>query len=462
MKKMLIGLLAACMLTSSFAGCGSKPADTPTDKPAADASTATPADQPAESTPAEGTADVNEDGTVNNPEAVKVDENKLVFWSLFSGGDGKFMDQIITDYNATNPSKQVQSVMLVWADYYTKLMTAVAANKGPDIGVSHLSRLPELTEQGIIQPLDDPANAAGVDFTKFNDNMNASITFDGQKYAVPLDTHAEILYFNKDLLEQAKIPVEADGSVKIGSWDEFKAMLVKCKEVLPEGSALSLGQTGDDPWRVWWSCYFQMGGTPILSDDGTSVTMDKAIAQKAAEEVNSLYTEGLIQAGIQDHQKYFQGGSAAFEFGGTWAVGVYEGTDGFNYGGQTFPKFFDQDASYADCHVFTLPTNKDRTDDETKSALSFINYATSEGQTTWAGSGQIVANSDVQASEEFNKLPNRSLYKSAAETAVLPFASARYGAMKEAMIRSLDSLFAGQVDAAAAIETMVSELESNL
>ena len=31
--------------------------------------------------------DMNEDGTVNNPEAVEVAEGDLSFWSLFTGGD---------------------------------------------------------------------------------------------------------------------------------------------------------------------------------------------------------------------------------------------------------------------------------------------------------------------------------------------------------------------------------------
>lgn len=104
----------------------------------------TEAEAPADNEASADTADVNEDGTVNNPEAVQVDENKLVFWSLFSGGDGGFMNEIIADYNSKGPSKEVQSIMLVWADYYTKLQTAVAAGKGPDIGVSHVSKLPEL------------------------------------------------------------------------------------------------------------------------------------------------------------------------------------------------------------------------------------------------------------------------------------------------------------------------------
>ena len=53
------------------------------------------------------TSNVNEDGSVNDPSKVEVDENKLVMWSLFTGGDGEYMSKIIDDYNATSPSKQV-------------------------------------------------------------------------------------------------------------------------------------------------------------------------------------------------------------------------------------------------------------------------------------------------------------------------------------------------------------------
>ena len=102
-RRALAMVLTAAMAISTLAGCGE------TSSPPEDS---------------ESKSDVNEDGTVNNPEAVKVDKNKLVFWSLFSGGDGEFMDKIISDYNGTKPTKEVQSIMLVWGDYYTKLQTA--------------------------------------------------------------------------------------------------------------------------------------------------------------------------------------------------------------------------------------------------------------------------------------------------------------------------------------------------
>ncbi len=46
-----------------------------------------------------------------------------------------------------------------------------------------------------------------------------------------------------------------------------------------------------------------MGGTPLVNEDGTEVTMDKDIAVKAAEFVKSLYDDGYVAEGIDDHQE---------------------------------------------------------------------------------------------------------------------------------------------------------------
>ena len=47
---------------------------------------------------------------------------------------------------------------------------------------------------------------------------------------------------------------------------------------------------------------------------------------------------GYVATGIDDHQKLFQSGKAGFLFGGTWAVGVMESTDGLNFNVQSFPQ----------------------------------------------------------------------------------------------------------------------------
>lgn len=411
-----------------------------------------------------GAADVNEDGTVNNPEEVEVDENKLVFWSLFSGGDGEFMDQIIADYNAGGPTKEVQSIMLVWGDYYTKLQTAVAAKKGPDAGVSHVSKLPELVDQGVVEPITPYLEELGIDLsTLYGEGSIESVTFDGDVYAIPLDTHAEVLYYNTDILEKAGVALNEDGTLPVTNMDEFKAILDQCKAVMEDGqSVISLPNSGDDPYRAWWATYFQMGGTPLVNDEGTEVTLDKDIAVKAAEEVKSWYDNGYVLEGIADHQKLFQAGDAAFFMGGTWAVGVMEGTDGLNYGVQAWPQLFDNNSCWADAHTLILPVNPERTEEETLATVEFLVGASKDGGVTWAGSGQIPSCTTVVESEDFLGLPHRENYKAALETAVLPSKNPAFYAMKAAMIENLDTIWVGSADAATAIDGIYSELESNL
>lgn len=407
---------------------------------------------------------LNEDGTVNNPENVEVDGDKLVFWSLFAGGDGEFMDQMIADYNATNPKKQVQSVMLVWADYYTKLATAVATGKGPDIGVSHISKLPELVSKGIVQPIDDYAAESGTDWADYTAGANEGVTFDGQHYAMPLDTHAEIMYLNKDYLEQAGIELSADGQLPITSSDEFVGVLEQLKGSVGDGNtALALPQQGDDPYRVWWATYFQLGGTPIVSQDGSAITMDKATAVKAADFVKGLYADGYIQPGIVDHQKMFQEGKAALLFGGTWATGAFEKTEDLNFVPQLFPSLFGgSEAAWADSHTLVIPTKADRSDEDTQAAVDFIDYLASKGALTWAGSGQIPANSKVADDSAYLELPYRASYVHERDVAVLPSKNEHFYALKDAMIKNLDAIWNDQTDSQTVIDNMFDEMESNL
>lgn len=473
-RKWLAALLTLTMTAGLLSGCGgggSNAGSTAgTDAPAAEAdSQEESGGGNTEAADAEGeasgdTADVNEDGTVNNPEAVQVDENKLVFWSLFSGGDGGFMDEIIADYNSKGPSKEVQSIMLVWADYYTKLQTAVAAGKGPDIGVSHVSKLPELVDQGVVEPIDSYLEQMGFDMSSvYASNSIDSVTFDGQIYAIPLDTHAEILYYNTDILERAGVALNADGQLDINSWDEFKAIMDQCKAVLEDGeTTLSMTNAGDDPYRIWWATYFQMGGTPLVNDDGTEVTLDMDIAKKAAETVKSLFEDGYIIEGIDDHQQLFQSGKAAFATCGTWATGAFEKTENLNFGAQAWLKLFDNDSCWADSHTMILPVNPDRTEEETLAAVEFLVGASGDGGTIWAGSGQIPSNMSVLESDEYLGMPYRSSYKSALQTAVLPSKNPHFYAMKDGIIENLNTYWTNVADVDTAIQGLYDELESNL
>ena len=380
-RKVLVTFLTACVAIGMLSGCGNSGSSSKSSGAAG-------------SSAAKEKTDVNEDGTVNNPESVKVDKNKLVFWSLFSGGDGEFMDKVIEDYNSGSPTKEVQSIMLVWDDYYTKLQTAVAAGKGPDIGVSHASKLPELVDQGVVEPIDGYLDDLGIDLsTMYSENSLKSVTFDGQIYAVPLDTHAEILYYNTDILSKAGVELNAEGKLDINSWEDFKS---------------------------------------------------------------------YVAEGIEDHQKFFQSGKAAFYFGGTWGTGALEKTENLKFAAQPWPQLFDNASCWADSHTLILPVNADRSEENSKAAVEFLVGASNKGGLTWAGSGQIPSANAVRESQEYKDMPYRSTYASALDTAVMPSKNPHFYAMKAGMIESLNTLWSGTADAATAIDSLTGELESNL
>lgn len=407
----------------------------------------------------------NEDGTVENPEAVEVDENKLVLWSLFSGGDGGFMDQIIADYNAGGPTKEVQSIMLVWADYYTKLTTAVATGNGPDIGISHASRLANLINDGVVEPLNPYLEELEIDLTESYSEkaIEAVSDADGNIYAIPLDTHAEVLYYNLDVLEEAGVEVQEDGTLDIKSVDDFNAICEKIKAVMDEGeSAVSITSKDDDPWRIFWATYNQLGGTPILSEDWSEVGMDAEAAKKAAEFVKSIYDNGYALTGIEDHQKFFQAGTAGLLIGGTWARGALEQTENLNFGEMPWPQLFDQPAVFADQHTFILPVNPNRTEEETLAAVEFMASASKDGGVTWAQSGQIPACKQVVESEDFLALPGRANLVSILDNAAYSFSCPTTQAIETDMKNALNEFWADSIDVDTLVEYLTEAIANNL
>ncbi|MEG1426787.1 MAG: extracellular solute-binding protein [Oscillospiraceae bacterium] len=463
MKKILSAVMAVLLIVTTFAACGAPAATSKPEESKAGESAATTEESKA--APA-GELDQNEDGTINNPEAVKIEDGNLSFWSLFGGGDGVFMDQIIKDYNAGSPTKAVQSVMLVWGEYYTKLQTAVSAKKGPDIGVSHASKLAELVDQGVIDPIDDYLKELGVDLnTIYSKEAIESVTFDGKVYAVPLDTHAEVMFYNKDILTKAGVKFNAEGGLDIKDAAGFKALLDQVKGFIPEGgSTITMANQGDDPYRIWWATYFQMGGTPLVSEDGKTATLDKAIAGKAAEYVKSLFDEGYILPGIDDSQAFFQSGKAAFAFNGTWGTGAFESTKELNFGAMPFPSLYNgSNACWADAHTFILPVKPSRSPEDGKAAVEFMLGASGEkGGATWAKSGQVPSNSKVIESAAFLDLPYRKDYKSVLTTAVFPTKSVGFGGIKTELIDALNAFWLGDADTAATSDSLNKAIESNL
>ncbi|HZG14644.1 MAG TPA: ABC transporter substrate-binding protein [Candidatus Bathyarchaeia archaeon] len=417
MKKIAVFLLSLSMILSLLVACSSEPSN----------------------------GSGSNSGESSNTETQQANGQKVVlnFWTLFEGGDGEFMQQMIDQFNQEHPDIQVKNTKLAWAEYYTKLITAVSSGNGPDIGVSHTSKLPDLVNQGVVTELDESAREAGLDWSSFNQNILNATIYDSKHYAIPIDTHPFILYYNKKLLREAGA-LGDDGRPKFDPTPEgFVKFLVDLKGKLPANvMPFAMANKEHDPFRMWWSFYHQMGGKDIISDDLKSPAIDMDKAVKAANYIKDLYhKEQVIKLNDPDFYKTFQSGQAAIMMTGVWATGTWEKTENFEFGAMPIPALFGKPATWGDSHTLVLPTQSSEDPEKRKAAVTFANWIAENGQ-IWAQAGHIPSKPSAIEKEEFKKLPYRSDYVIVADSVAFNKPSDKNWAIRDNVVfKNLDKVW---------------------
>lgn len=399
----------------------------------------------------------------NNENAVEVPEGatEVVMWNLFGGGDAEYMKDIVEKFNESQDKYFVNNVMQEFDEYYTKLLTSIGSGKGPDLGIAHTHVLPELVSQGLVADINDFSADVGLNWDEFNQNVLEATIYDGNHYAVPIDTHPEIMYINTDLVDEAGL-LNDDGTPNMEETPEgFVDFLTTLKEALPSDKmAFAFSNNGEDPYRIWWALYNQMGGEHIVSGDldNPDYVLDEAKAITAANYVYDLYhTHEVIPLNLADFYADFQSGNAAVMSTGVWATGIWETTDDLNFLPMNFPNMFEQDAAWASSHTFVLPYYDKADEEAQKGAVQFMKFATDNGA-MWAKAGHIPAKDTVVESDEFQEMPYRSDYAEVADYVKYVDRTVHARGIQEIVIRNLDMLWSGDATAEDVFATIKKEV----
>lgn len=337
------------------------------------------------------------------------DTTNLTFWAPFSGGDADFMKTMVDDFNEQHDDIKVDYLTVTADEYYTKLRTSVTSNQAPDIAIAHSSRIAELQSANLIENLDTLASDAELDWSTYNENLVNSAMVDDQHYGVPLDTHAEIMFVNKTVLDEAGV-LNEEGLPELGEGAEgFTEFLTQIKEnsgddIFP----LSTTSAGNQPRWIWWSLYSQLGGE-LLNEDGTKAAFNNEKGLKALEYMGELIDQELWPKNIQDGGELFLANRAGAHFNGVWMTGAIEQNEAIDFVALPFPQLFDEPATWGDSHTFALPVNEEQTEEEKVAGLQFADWI-SENAITWAEAGHIPSKTAVTESEEFQALPYRKDY----------------------------------------------------
>ncbi|MEH6434510.1 extracellular solute-binding protein [Massilia sp. DD77] len=346
-------------------------------------------------------------------------------WTLLSGGDGARMRALVERFNASQREVRVVSTTLKWGEpFYTKLITSSVVGAGPDLATVHLSRIVNLAGGGVLRPV-APFELSGADLsdTDFYPRQWQKSLYQGKIYAVPIDLHPLVLYYNKTLAGRAGL-LDGEGRLKpIEGIDGLtKAFRAVRQATGRPGMTMESSQSSYAVWRLWVSMLAQQG-VPLIKDGKFAYG---AAGEASLARIAGWFQQGYAQSGLDyaASTSQFMGGNAGFMINGVWEVpevvrATRQGTLGFDYGIAPLPRMYGNASVWADSHAFAIPANEGNPmpPAKVKAVLRFIAFV-SKNSFGWAEGGHVVAYRPVAESEQARSLMPNALYAGVADHVV--------------------------------------------
>ncbi|MDY2655243.1 MAG: sugar ABC transporter substrate-binding protein [Eisenbergiella porci] len=181
-KKALGLFLTISLAGTLLAGCGSEPQKNNVEEPQ---------EKSKQETVSAETKDTNAEEVVLN----------LACWDYESSSD---VQAIVKGFEEANPGVKINPVDLGSADYTTMLTTQLSGGSS-DIDIINVKDMPgyvRMVDAGFLEPLDDFIASEGIDTTMYG-GIPEQTLIDGKQYTLPWVRSYYILFYNKDLFDQA-------------------------------------------------------------------------------------------------------------------------------------------------------------------------------------------------------------------------------------------------------------------
>jgi multiple sugar transport system substrate-binding protein len=344
---------------------------------------------------------------------------QIDYWNGFSGPDGQFMADLVTRFNSENDQNvTVEMTIQPFTEYYNTLNAAAASNSLPDVLQIHLDQLATNATRGVIRPI--PAEllgGMGAEESDFPEAAWRGTEVDGERFAIPLDVHPLVMWYNTEHWEAAGIENPAG---RILERAEYEAALDALQQ--SNGEAVEWSVTTGFP--IGWmfeTLLYQFGGSRF-NEDATEATFNSEAGVQALEylrDMQSRYSRPNlpVDAGITA----FKQGNSSTEWNGPWQVSNLTG-EGYRQGwGAPLPNIGGDYAVTAGAHTLALARHRGREDAaKTAAGVCLIDFI-SEHSFDWVkDAGHIPARNSVRESEEFKALEPHASYAQMAEYVVFP------------------------------------------
>ena len=360
-----------------------------------------------------------------------------------STGEACIIQSIINAADAELDGITINTLPTDWGNYYDQIKAAYAGGTPPDVHVMHRHRIPEFAGLGALAEISDDLEAADIDPNDWSPAALDAVSFNGGIYGVPMDFHANLWHVNMDVMAEAGL-VEDGKPVLPSSPEELLAHAQQVKDATGKDYLVADFAQFPIGVRLVLALMWQQNAN-IFTDDGTA-TINTDAGKNAVTTITQLFDAGLAnpQLNYADSQQAFLNGEAAILVNGTWVVDFYteQAADPevglANYYVADFPTLFETGATWADSHMWAIPSTLDG--DKKVAALKVLAFI-NDHNIDWARTGHMAVRKSVVESAAYTSLPHRDEYTGTAAIAKDTPPSERYGAIQDVLNRELQAIW---------------------
>lgn len=379
-------------------------------------------------------------------------EIELSFWNPFGGPDAQTMNNIIMEFNKENKGKikvKPQSIDNAGGAYYEKIRVSAQSGSSPDVAIMHIDQMPLYAAMGILSEITSTdTSKAGINGSDYIESAWKGTEYKGKRYAIPLDVHPMVLWYNKDLIKDDQVP------------KTINEVIEKSKEFNAGGKFL-FGMP-NNPFvisRIFYGGLVQNGGKAV-SDDGLKAEFNSQSGIDALTAMAKFANDPKLNPKVgADVVNMFKQGKIAMIMEGIWMLSAFKD---MHVGAISWDQFFGDKGKgmWASSHTFVVPAQKSEISPEKKEAIiTFIKYIT-EHSLEWSKAGLIPANKTVHALPEFKALPIQSAMAENLDSFAIWPAVPTFAEIWSGIERLSNEVILGKKDAKTALDEAAKEGEA--
>lgn len=266
-------------------------------------------------------------------------EEVTISYGIWDSAQQAGIEQQIAAFKEVQPNITVEIQLTPWADYWTKLQTAVAGGEAFDVFWLNSANCPVYASAGALVPLDGIFEGeGGLDPASYPEQILDLYTWNGNRYGSPREYDTIALFYNKDLFDAAGVDYPDD----TWDWDKFREVAEQLtdEEAGIYGVGLNLG--GQENYTNF---VLQNEGRYLNDELDACVVADEVVAGEALQFNTQFFLDGLtpgpeMQQSNGVSEMLFPGGVVAMLPGGSFRAKTYHDLieSGLNLGVAPLPK----------------------------------------------------------------------------------------------------------------------------